>query len=125
MIERLLISSALILLGTGLFLLARGTHLQFMRRHLTHTAQGIAPGLAAFQTGRPAVLYFTTKHCVPCHTMLKTALQRLTSELGNRFQVLEVNAELQPRSRAIGKCSRCLQSLYWTRKANPDTSIMA
>lgn len=95
MIERLLISGALILLGTGLFLLARGTHLQFMRRRLTYSAQSVAPGLAAFQTGRPAVLYFTTEHCVPCRTMLKPALQRLTSELGNRFQVLEVNAELQ------------------------------
>jgi thiol-disulfide isomerase/thioredoxin len=73
-----------------------------MRRHLTRTAQGIALGLAAFQTGRLAVLYFSlamlcfsTEHCIPCHTMLKPALQRLTSELGNRFQVSEVNAELQ------------------------------
>jgi thiol-disulfide isomerase/thioredoxin len=95
MTDRLLITGALVFVGAALFVLARSTHLQIIRRRLARSVQSLAPGLAAFQTGRPAVLYFTTEHCVPCRTRLKPALQRLTRELGNRFQVLEVNAELQ------------------------------
>ena len=95
MVDRLFFSIGLILLGAALFLLLRGVHLQSLRRRLADSVQSVTPGLAAFQPGQPAVLYFTTDHCVPCRTVLKPALQRLITELGNRFQVLEVNAELQ------------------------------
>jgi thioredoxin 1 len=44
------------------------------------------------------VLYFTAPGCVPCRTVLKPALQRLVVEFGNRFQILEVNAEQQPEA---------------------------
>lgn len=96
MLDRLLFSVVLILLGVGLYWVGRGVHLRSLRRRLAFSVQRLTPGLATFQPGQPAVLYFTTETCAPCRTVLKPALQRLIAELGNRFQVLEVDAELQP-----------------------------
>ena len=93
--ERLLLTAGLILLGVGLYVLARRFHLKSINRRLAQTVQNAAPGLAAFQPGQPAVLYFSAANCSPCQTVIKPALDRLLSELGNRFQVLEVNAERQ------------------------------
>lgn len=98
MLDRLVFSAVLILLGVGLYLVGRSVHLRSLRRRLAYSVQGFTPGLAAFQPGQPAVLYFTTDSCVPCRTVLKPALQRLITELGHRFQVLEVNAERQPEA---------------------------
>jgi len=57
----------------------------------------IAALLAAFvgDAAWPALLYFSTANCAPCQTALKPALRRLETELGERFQVLEVDAEAQ------------------------------
>lgn len=96
MIERLLLATGLVLLGGAAYLFARGAHLRVIKQRLARAGQNGTPGLAEFQPGQPAVLYFTTPHCVPCYTVLKPMLQRLITELGNRFQVLEVDAELQP-----------------------------
>ena len=98
MTQRLLLTAALILLGTGLFVLGRGTHLRVLGRRLARLDWRIAPGLAGFQPGQPALLYFSTPHCVPCRTVLKPAVRQLTREMENRFQVLEVDAELQPEA---------------------------
>ena len=93
--DRLLFTVGLILLGVGLYALARSVHLRIINRRLAQTVQNVAPGLASFQPGQPAVLYFSAANCAPCHTIIKPALDRLLVELGHRFQVLEVNAERQ------------------------------
>jgi thiol-disulfide isomerase/thioredoxin len=98
MIERLVLAGIIILAGAGLYWLARGRHLQGLRRRLRAPAPGGAPGLAAFEPGRPALLYFTTDSCVPCRTVLKPALQRLHNERDSHFQLVEVNAERQPEA---------------------------
>ena len=95
MIDRLLLTAGVLLLGVGSYILARRFHLRAINRRLAQAVQNAAPGLTAFQPGQPAVLYFTAANCSPCQTILKPALERLVSELGNRFQVLEVNAEQQ------------------------------
>jgi len=98
MTERLWLSAALVLTGTCLFLVTRGVHLWNVRRRLGGRVPGNVPGLTAFRAGQPAVLYFSAEHCAPCRTIVKPALQRLVAELGNRFQVLEIDAELQPEA---------------------------
>jgi len=46
--------------------------------------------------GKPVILYFTTPTCVPCKTLQRPALQRLQDQVGERLQVVEVDASLQP-----------------------------
>lgn len=38
------------------------------------------------------LLYFTTPHCAPCKTLQRPAIQKVQSILGDRLQVLEVDA---------------------------------
>ena len=59
-------------------------------------ARGNQLGLEAFQSGVPAVLYFTTPDCVPCKTMQRPALTRLQAHLGDSLQVIEIDAVAQP-----------------------------
>lgn len=91
MTERLALTVSLILLGVGLYVAGRGAHLRLVGR----SGRNILPGLENFQLGQPALLYFSGAHCVPCRTVVKPALHRLTVELENRFQMLEVDAESQ------------------------------
>ncbi|MCL4239117.1 MAG: thioredoxin family protein [Anaerolineae bacterium] len=90
MIERLLIVLAFAaLLTLGFRLLRRGQLARAVR---------IAPAdplLAALRPGVPAILYFTTPACAPCRTRQRPAIQRLLAELGDRVQVIEVNAAEQ------------------------------
>jgi thiol-disulfide isomerase/thioredoxin len=94
-IDRLLVSGALVMGGVAFFLVGRAIHLGRLRQRLAHANGVDTPGLASFQPGRPALLYFFTEHCAPCRTVLKPALQRLGQELGSRLQLLEINAESQ------------------------------
>ena len=46
--------------------------------------------------GHPAILYFTTPDCAPCKTIQRPALRRLQERLGDKLQVVEVNAVERP-----------------------------
>ena len=46
--------------------------------------------------GTPAILYFTSPGCVPCKTIQRPALQRLQERLGDRLQVIEIDAQERP-----------------------------
>jgi thiol-disulfide isomerase/thioredoxin len=46
--------------------------------------------------GVPAILYFTTPDCVACKTVQRPALERLKECLGDRLQVVEINAQEKP-----------------------------
>lgn len=48
------------------------------------------------QPGRPAILYFTTPDCVTCRVYQKPQLHRLEGMLGERVQVVEVDAQSRP-----------------------------
>ena len=90
MIERLLIILAL---ATLLAL-----SLRLLRRWQIVRAARIAPAdplLAALRPGVPAILYFTTPTCAPCRTRQRPTIQSLLAELGDRLQVIEVNAAEQ------------------------------
>ncbi len=44
----------------------------------------------------PAILYFTTPDCVPCKTIQRPALERVIQAIGDRMDVVEVNAYEKP-----------------------------
>jgi thiol-disulfide isomerase/thioredoxin len=51
-----------------------------------------SPGLDGFAPGIPAILYFTTPTCAPCKTVQRPAIQQVQQTLGNRVQIIEVDA---------------------------------
>ena len=45
---------------------------------------------------KPVIVYFTTPDCVPCKTIQRPALDQLTSTLGDKLQVIEIDATERP-----------------------------
>lgn len=53
-------------------------------------------GKAITSAGKPVILYFTTPSCVPCQTVQKPALGQIQAQMGDKLQVVEVDATQQP-----------------------------
>lgn len=88
MIERLaLLFLAVILAAAGYKILRRWQVVRAVRRVAAND-----PLVSGLRPGVPAILYFSSPVCAPCHTLQRPALQRLLAELGDRVQVIEVNA---------------------------------
>ncbi len=45
---------------------------------------------------KPVIVYFTTPDCVPCKTIQRPALDKLTSTYGDTLHVLEIDATEHP-----------------------------
>jgi thiol-disulfide isomerase/thioredoxin len=52
--------------------------------------------LEAIRPGKPTLLYFTTPTCAPCKTVQRPAIERLVEQLGERLQVVEIDASTNP-----------------------------
>ena len=81
---------ALLILLSGV-LLYRGVNSLTLRR-----ARVCVPGLERLRPGVPVLLYFTTPTCAPCKTVQRPAIQRLQERIGERMEVVEVDASIQP-----------------------------
>jgi thiol-disulfide isomerase/thioredoxin len=75
-------------LGVGAFLLAN--------RLILSRATSKVKRFAAYISGYPAIVYFTTPTCAPCKTIQRPAIEALKKNLGKRLQVFEVDASAQP-----------------------------
>ncbi len=101
-LARALWAVLIIAAGLGFYWLANRL---VLRRAQSNQESGLAP-LPGRKPGVPAVLYFTTPNCAPCKTVQRPALQRLQAHLGERLQVIEVDASAQPElARAWGVLS--------------------
>lgn len=74
--------------GIGLYFLVSFFSLQRARNQLT--------GLEQVKNGKPVLVYFTTPTCAPCKTIQRPAIQRLQMILGDRLQVVEIDAASRP-----------------------------
>jgi len=54
------------------------------------------PLLRQAQQNMPTVLYFTTPNCAPCKYAQRPALAQLQQEMGERFQLIQVDATEDP-----------------------------
>jgi len=45
---------------------------------------------------KPVLVYFTTPECVPCKTVQRPAIDRVSNLLGEKLQVVEIDATKRP-----------------------------
>src|ERR1700752_923070 len=45
---------------------------------------------------KPVIVYFTTPDCVPCRTVQRPALDQIRKLLGEKLQVIEIDASERP-----------------------------
>ena len=88
LILRLLIAEGISGLGVALYIF--GNHLILAR------ASNKVKRFENYQTGQAAIVYFTTPTCAPCKTIQRPALESLKKELGERLQIIEVDASAEP-----------------------------
>ncbi len=86
--ERLLVAVAISGLAVAAYLL--------FNRFTLQRASTKVSRFASYQTGLPAIVYFTTPTCAPCKTIQRPAIERMKASYGKSFQVIEVDASQQP-----------------------------
>jgi thiol:disulfide interchange protein len=91
MIERIIITGALITIGIAAY--------RFLHWWSVHRAEKLAetdPLLTSMDRGKSTVLYFTADFCIACKTRQTPALQKLTDTLGDdTVQIIKVDAQEQ------------------------------
>ncbi len=87
-VERLFVAIVVSGLGLLVYLLAN-------RLILAQTTSKVKQ-FAAYRSGQPAIVYFTTPACAPCKTIQRPAIEKLKLTLGERLQVFEVDASAKP-----------------------------
>jgi thioredoxin 1 len=82
---------AVLIVSIGLALYWTWTRLQLWK--LRRAAQDPAyAGLETFQPGTPALLYFMSPTCAPCHTIQSPAVDSLIADYGEQLQVIKIDA---------------------------------
>lgn len=89
MIERLVITLMLVVLGVGITL-------WFKRRHVRRLNQGAA---ATAVSPTPTILYFGSDNCAACPTQ-GIVLDQLTTEWNGRVAIKKIDAEAEPEKAA-------------------------
>jgi thiol-disulfide isomerase/thioredoxin len=87
-LTRTALALGIILSGLGIYLLYNWT--------LKLRAKNLLADLGPIRAGAFILVYFTTPTCVPCKTVQRPAIQRLSETLGNNLHVVEVDAIEQP-----------------------------
>jgi thiol-disulfide isomerase/thioredoxin len=86
-LTRILIAAALAGVGLLAYRLWRAASL--------NRARTAVRGLTGWRPGRPTVVYFTAPDCVPCRTVQRPAIERLTDR-HQRVTVIEIDASARP-----------------------------
>lgn len=87
-LERLFIAAAISSLAVAAYLL--------FNRYTLQRASTKVSKFASYQSGLPAIVYFTTPTCAPCKTVQRPAIEQMKASYGKWFQVIEVDASQQP-----------------------------
>lgn len=93
MIERLILTGLLLVIGCSTYSLLTRRQLCRLARFTTKTD----PVLGRLRPGVPAVVYFTTPGCVPCRVQQQPTLAALHQELGDeQLQIIKIDAAREP-----------------------------
>ena len=81
---------ALVIIGLGAFAY------WLINQRLLVRARSNAASLFDRLPEKPVIVYFTTPDCMPCKTVQRPAIRRVTEALGEQLEVVEINAYEQP-----------------------------
>jgi thiol-disulfide isomerase/thioredoxin len=79
----------------GIILLGLGAYWLLNQRLLTRARNNLTSLLSPLPN-KPVIVYFTTPDCVPCKTVQRPALNKLSSLLGEKLHVVEIDATERP-----------------------------
>jgi len=82
--------AALAIIGLGLFAY------WCINQRLLLRAQNNMLSLFAKLPNKPVIVYFTTPDCVPCKTVQRPALRKLSGLMGDKLEVIEIDATERP-----------------------------
>ncbi len=82
--------AALGIIGLGLFAY------WCVNQRLLLRAQNNVLSLFSKLPNKPVIVYFTTPDCVPCKTIQRPALNKLSGLMGDKLEVVEINATERP-----------------------------
>ena len=81
---------ALAIIGFGLLIY------WWMNQRLLSRAQTNGHALIGKLPHKPVIVYFTTPDCVPCKTIQRPALNQLSNAMGDKLEVIEIDATQRP-----------------------------
>jgi len=81
---------AIVIVGFGIFAY------WCVNQRLLLKAQNNALSLFSKLPDKPAIVYFTTPDCVPCKTIQRPALNKLSNLMGDKLAVVEIDATQRP-----------------------------
>jgi thioredoxin 1 len=81
---------AIVIIGLGIFAYS------LINQHLLLRARNNVFTLFNKPPNKPVLVYFTTPDCVPCKTVQRPAIDRVSNLLGEELEVIEINAYEQP-----------------------------
>ncbi|MFM8321085.1 MAG: thioredoxin family protein [Chloroflexota bacterium] len=88
---------AIAIIAGGLLLYQAFNRLALARLRARRPALTGRRGLPTLlRPGVPVLVYFTTPTCAPCKTVQRPAIQRVQAQVGERLQVIEIDAARQP-----------------------------
>ena len=79
-----------VIIGLGLFAN------WFINQRLLLRAQNNVLSLFNALPNKPVIVYFTTPDCVPCKTIQRPALRELSGLMGDKLEVVEIDATERP-----------------------------
>jgi thiol-disulfide isomerase/thioredoxin len=82
-------------LAIGIIALGLGAYWLINQRLLVRARNNIFTLFKTFPN-KPVIVYFTTPDCVPCKTIQRPALDRVTTLFGEKLQVVEIDATERP-----------------------------
>ncbi len=91
MIERLILAIGIALFAVAAF----GVATRWQVARLAHRKATSGLGVA-LRPHTPAVVYFWSETCAPCKTVQKPELEKLSTALGERVQIVAINALERP-----------------------------
>ena len=81
---------AIVIIGFGVFAY------WCIHQRMLLKAQNNALSLFSKLPDKPVIVYFTTPDCAPCKTIQRPALNKLSSLMGDKLAVVEIDAAQQP-----------------------------
>ena len=83
--------------GLALGIIALGLSAYWLNnQRLLGRAQHNALALFGTLPNKPVIVYFTTPDCAPCKTIQRPALNKLSSLMGDKLEVIEIDAIQRP-----------------------------